>query len=466
MSDLTALRTAVDALRDQPDQLIEIILRQAARIEQLQARIQELEALVRDLMDRNQRWQARVAEVEAAAARPAAPFRIKDHKRRITARRPGRRAGHPGRARRHPPAIDVEIEVPLTACPTCGGPVEAVRPVVQYVEDLPVVRPHVTRLVTHIGRCRRCQQTVRSAHPLQVSRATGAAGVHLGPRAVAVIADLNKRAGLTMRATCRVLQTLFGLSLTPGGLAQRVARLADRLRPAYEQLQTQIRASPVVHSDETSWWVGGPGHWLWVFATPTTTVYRVADTRARDVLTTTLGATYAGVLVSDCLAVYDGGPPVQQKCYAHHLKAVSAVLAEGPSPYAEQWRGLLQAALALKAAPPAASPLMRRALEIAADEWLAMPRPDGREERLRARLAKQRDHLFTFLDHPAVPATNNLAERQLRPAVIARKLSCGNKTPAGARTWEVLASLAATCAQRGDSFLDLVACQALLSPAR
>jgi|SRR5438132_7101625 len=58
-----------------------------------------------------------------------------------------------------------------------------------------------------------------------------------------------------------------------------------------------------------------------------------------------------------------------------------------------------------------------------------------------------------FTDHDGVDATNNLAERQLRPAVIARKISCGNKTPKGARTWEILASLVATCAQRATSFI-------------
>ena len=76
---------------------------------------------------------------------------------------------------------------------------------------------------------------------------------------------------------------------------------------------------------------------------------------------------------------------------------------------------------------------------------------------MRNRLRKQQDHLFTFLDYPAVDATNNLAERQLRPAVISRKLSCGNKTPKGANTWAILASLAATSQQRGDPFLEPVA---------
>jgi hypothetical protein len=72
------------------------------------------------------------------------------------------------------------------------------------------------------------------------------------------------------------------------------------------------------------------------------------------------------------------------------------------------------------------------------------PRPCPEEEAVRARLWKQRDHLFVFLEWPGVDATNTLAERQLRPAVIRRKLSCGNKTHRGARTFEILTSLAAT----------------------
>ena len=78
------------------------------------------------------------------------------------------------------------------------------------------------------------------------------------------------------------------------------------------------------------------------------------------------------------------------------------------------------------------------------------------EERVRNRLCKQSDHLFTFLDYKEVDATNNRAERQLRPAVISRKISCGNKTVAGAQTWQILNSLAATCAQRGHSFLHFI----------
>jgi hypothetical protein len=107
-----------------------------------------------------------------------------------------------------------------------------------------------------------------------------------------------------------------------------------------------------------------------------------------------------------------------------------------------------------------------RALRLAAHAVLEeTPRPCPQEEAVRARLWKQRDHLFVFLEKLGVDATNNLAERQLRPAVIRRKLSCGNKTRRGARTFEVLTSLAATCRQRGEDFLHLASNAARLQSA-
>ena len=144
------------------------------------------------------------------------------------------------------------------------------------------------------------------------------------------------------------------------------------------------------------------------------------------------------------------------------LKKIGEALA-GPaigSEYLTDLRGLMQGAMALKEAipglPPERGAAMRTALEINAERLLG-PSRAGVEERIRLRIAKQRDHLFTFLDHSDVHATNNLAERQLRPAVISRKLSCGNKTEAGARTWETLTSLGVSPRQTGTSFIELVA---------
>lgn len=467
MTPPSPTQAALQSLRDQPDKLIEIILNQAAAIQQMQEHIADLEQQIRDLNDRNNGLSGKLEALEKVAARQAAPFRIPDQHRSTHPKKPGRPQGHPGAHRRIPDHVDEEIVVPLDQCPQCGKALQGQRAVVQYIEELPVVRPRVIKLITHEADCPCCQQAVRSTHALQVSLAEGAAGVQLGPVALGVAAELNKQHGLTLRKTCAVLEQLFQLKVSPGGLTQALARLAQRLGPAYENLLARLRDGPYVHSDETSWWVGGPGHWLWVFADKNSTVYRVAPGRGRDVFVETLGADYAGVLISDCLSVYDGVNAPQHKCYSHHLKAIAQALQAGPSAYLEQLRALLKAALALKGAEGDAEQRkhLRSALEQHADELLDTPR-QGLEEKVRRRLHKQRDHLFTFLDHAEVEATNNLAERQLRPAVIARKVSCGNKTERGARTWEILASLAATCAQRGKSFAQLVSNAALLFPSR
>lgn len=154
----------------------------------------------------------------------------------------------------------------------------------------------------------------------------------------------------------------------------------------------------------------------------------------------------------------------------HHLKAIRAAQAEraSPSAWLGQVEALLKNAIALGKETPALEPEQRevrlRGLRLAAQAVLEeTPRPCPQEEAVRRRLWKQRDHLFVFLETPGVDATNNLAERQLRPAVIRRKLSCGNKSPRGARTFEVLSSLAATCRQRGQDFL-LLATEAARLP--
>jgi transposase len=403
-------------------------------------------------------------ELQRQAHRQAAPFRRPEKQRSARPGRPGRKAGHAGCYRPQPEQVDERIRVNLDCCPHCEGPVCRKQSLTQYIEEIPVMRPRVTELTTEEGWCEHCQREVNSTHPLQVSRATGAAGVQLGARALALACDLNKAKGLSMRKTVAVLHDHFGLKLSPGGLALLVQRVGRTLEPEYQQMAVQLRQSAVVHADETSWWVGGPGWWLWVFCTPVMTLYVVIQSRAAAVALGVLEQDFAGVLVSDCLAIYDGLNPLQHKCYSHHLKAVSEACQahpQGGEGYLLQVRALLRTAIWLKALQAGAQPerfeVCRRNLRLRAGALLDSPRAQRQEEKVRMRLWKQRDHLFTFLERADVPATNNLAERQLRPAVIARKISCGNKTLKGAQAWQALASIAATCRQTGRSFIQLVA---------
>jgi len=285
---------------------------------------------------------------------------------------------------------------------------------------------------------------------------------------LAVAAWLSKRLGMTTRSVCCVLQDLFGLKLTPGGLTQALNRVADKVQPTFDQLVIDLRGQSAVWADETSWWVGGPGWWLWTFTAPDVTVYHVDHSRGRDVVLDMLGKDFAGVLTTDCLASYENLPYKMHKCYAHHLKAIAQAYEDAPSDYLVELRALLKAAMFLQAVRGDLSPpewaQKRQYLEDRADELLVRTTPPMGADKVAARIRKRRRWLFTFLDDPSLEATNNRAERSLRPAVIARKLSCGNKTERGKHTWETLASLAATCHQRAQDFVEVLRPKLILAP--
>jgi len=454
-------------MEENPAQVLQMVERQARQLVEQHHEIACYQQQVAQL-------QQELETLREQPQRSAAPFAVAAEKRQQNPKRPGRPVGHRG-AWRQPPApapSDEQVEVPLEECPDCGHELDPSqqRAIEQTILELPVVKPRVIRLRTYRNICEHCQHSVCSTHPLQVSTATGAAGTHLGPRALAVAAALNKDFKLPLRKSCQVLERCFGLSLSPGGLSQAVERVARQLEPSYQQALEDLRQSPVVYSDETGWWLNGPGYTLWVFTNQETTYYRIVAQRTREMARSIIGENFSGVLVSDCLSIYDDLNPLQQKCYAHHLKAISTALktpeAKG-SAYLLELRTLLHTAQLLKRLMPELSLEQcqqgRAFLETRFDQLLAHPRGQPgdlqgqQEEKVRRRLVKQRDHLFTFLDYLAVDATNNQAERQLRPAVISRKISCGNKTEQGANTWAILASLAATAAQKGDSFIDQVA---------
>jgi transposase len=431
----------------------------------LRATMAELERRIADLIAENRALRDQLDEAQRQAARQAAPFRRRDSQKVPEARRkrPGRPKGHPGAHRPVPAQVDDHVEVPLAGCPHCGCAVEALEPIEQFIEEIPVVRPRVTRLVTYRGQCPHCGE-VQSEHPLKTSDATGAAGAQLGPRAQALAAALNKQHGLTMRTTCRVLHQVAGLRLSPGGLAQLVQRVGHKAEAPYAALIIDVRAAAAVYIDETSWYVGAPGPWLWAFTTATETVYRVESSRGREVVTATLGSTFDGVVVSDCLASYEDLSYRTHKCIAHHLKAIAEARRRPDTAdpdYLDQWTLFFQAVIGIWRARPGMSAddfaERRRHLEAWLDRLLATPRTQAADRAIQNRIGKRRGSILTCLYEPAAEPTNNRAERELRPAVIARKVSCGNKTEAGKRSFEVLRSVASSCMKRGHDVVSYLA---------
>lgn len=444
-------------------------------LERFQERLREKDARIVALEREGEQKDARiatlgkrVAELETKRHRSAAPFRRRASQKKPEPKLPGRAKGHAPSY--HPPAeeeIQETVTAPLPCCPHCGEPVSEVHPVEQVIVELPPITPIYRRVVTYSGVCAE-HGRVRSTHPSQVSSATGAAGYQLGARAVAAAATLRHGHGLPLRRVSAILGDLCGLRVSHVGVHEALARLAEKCAPEYEGLKQELRQSESVHADETGWWLSYRGGWLWVFATRGTTVYRVTRKRSVAAVKEVLGEQFAGTLVSDCLRVYDGYDAARKsKCVAHHLRVIEEAQEKLPdSACLGAIKRLLQASLKLQRAHGwLPEPVYQRgvtSLETRLTRLLAPRYLQREEEKVAQRLRNQRQHVFTFLHHPEVEATNNLAERQLRPAVIARKLSGGSGSERGARTLEVLTSLAATCRQRGASFIAFIANRAKL----
>jgi transposase len=440
-------------LEQQLSQALALIQRQQKQIERLQQQSTQL--------------QAEVEELKRAGKRQATPLARRHWVEKP--KRPGRKAGQGKFSRRNRPTIRQVHEtkiVKLHGCPECGGKLRAIRQHEQYVTDIPVVEVQTTRYVTFSGYCRACQQRVRSRHPEQTSLASGAAGVLVGPRAKALAADLKHRLGVSYGKVSEVLQDSFGLQVSRSGWCQADQRLARTAQPVYEELLETIRKCSVVHTDETGWRIGTLAAWLWVFTNQQVTVYAIRDNRSSDVVVDILGRKFQGVLASDSYVAYDQQRLrswLKQKCVGHLLRELQEMQANKSGRalhFARQVTIVLHEAVALKAQKSSLDPFSffqrARDLESRLDTLIGRQRRlrDRDNARFAHRLRKHRPHLLRFLYVDDLEATNNQAERMLRPAVITRKTNGCNRTRSGAETHAILSSVLVTARQHSIPILD------------
>jgi transposase len=450
---------------------IEKLRRENARLRQELERSEAERVRVERERARLERENTRLKdELEAArraGARQAAPFSKGPPKRRP--RRPGRKPGaaYGRRGQRAVPTVVHEthdVPVPVT-CPACGDRVRETHVAAQYQEDLPPVQPVVRRFDVHVGRCRGCQRRVQGRHPLQTSDALGAAAVQLGPQAIALAVTLNKQFGLSFGKIATLFRARFGLHATPSAFVRALHRAAVHGQPTYAALCETVRTSPVVVPDETGWKVRGLLHWLWVFATATTTVYRIRRGRGFRDAASVLGADFAGGLGRDGWAPYrQFTDAFHQSCLGHLLRRCRLLQRDHPrARLPGRIAGILQHALVVRDRR-AAGTISAHGVDVARGhlfnqvlDVLADPGMIPEMQRFARHLTVELPALFSFLVDPALDATNWRAEQALRPAVITRNVcGGGNRSRRGAETQEVLATILRTAQQRGIDSTDVL----------
>ena len=455
-ADIRELRADLDLARRKFLEVTELLVGLNKDKEALQARVAELEE--------------QVLAAQRAGKRQAAPHRRSKRIPESQRKKPGRKKGHAPSWRRPPENVDRVDEIPLCGCPDCGGDLEDFQRHENYVYDLPELRPFVRKVVTHSGYCKRCRGRKRSTNPDLPTSATGAAGTVLGHMVVALAAHMRTFLGVPYGKLAAFFREILHLPVSAAGLLKAIERAKDSLTASYEAIQLALRESSVVSADETGWWLNCSTAWAWVFTNTSWTLFVIRPSRGHKVVLAVLGKDFAGCLKTDCYAAYDPLPYAKAKCIAHLLRSLTEVAAlqtEEDLVFPEQAKSILKTAMALKELKPALPGDVYEE-EVAKinndlDALLNCEVTEPKNLRLANRMRKHRQHLLTFLDKDEVDATNNEAERQIRPLVLQRKISCGNRSDRGASIHEVLTSVLATARQQGKDFVSLVI-QALREP--
>ena len=432
-------------------------------------RIEQLERENEELRKEIERLRRQLEEALRKIRRQAAPFsrnRPKEHPAQ-PGRKPGARYGERS-GRPIPSVIEEEWVAELPErCTHCGGQIVQDAVAQQYQEDI-VRQKVVRRFAVEIGHCRRCGRRAQGRHRLQTSEALGAAAVQIGPEALVLAAHLSPVMGQSHAKIAQLLQLGYGLTVHRSTLCRALTRMGRKARPTYQALRLCVRNSPVAWMDETGWRVAAVLAWLWVVCTQQLSVYVIQRGRGFAEAAAILGEDFAGILHHDGLALYYGfGQAQHQSCLAHLVRRCRAMIetagSAAPHCFAARVRELLCQAIAVRQRYEHGE-ISLHGMRVAAgrlangklDQLLLEDQRSADNRRLSNHLAHESPHLLTFVRQPAAESTNNRAERELRPAVVARKTWGGNRTDTGARTFESLASVLRTAHLQDQDSFDLL----------
>jgi len=377
----------------------------------------------------------------------------------------GAPVGHPGWTRPIPTRIDRIVPVPVpSVCPHCGSnDLTPEGTFHEHIQEDIVVKPStvVTKYVHEEAFCPRCNRSVVGAGPDEIPNAP------IGPVAKSTAGYLRYRIGIPYRKVQLMFEDLFGLSCVPASLVGFDNKAAEKGEPIYHDVREKIRASAVVHADETSWRNDGKGHFVWFAGNDDLAFFHINRHRSADAAKIVFGEDFAGALVRDRYAAYNGIGLDWQTCLAHIITNAKDISREHALlPTRDQDRAVTlfcdhvidfcaracylgQKLKAGEILRETAANFERRFIR-ELTKICKQPHRFKPAETLRSYLiGPEQKHLFTFLRIPGVPPTNNHAEQSLRHMVIFRKVCFGTRSDNGIKTHSIIPTLVQTARRQG-----------------
>jgi len=350
-------------------------------------------------------------------------------------------------------------------CATCHDPLherrwDACAVQIQYVWELPIVRPDITAHHYHTLCCPGCGELTTAERPPDVP--PGA----FGPRTAAAIAVLHGDYHLSDRLLPRLLNEFFGLPLSLGSVVALQQAASAALAPVYDAIHTAVQQQDRCNIDETGWKEAGKRRWLWTMVTVIATFFVVASSRSGPALRQLMGECYSAIMTSDRHRPYLKQPPERhQLCWSHLIRNFQALVDRGGAlgVWGADFLELSRVVFRLwhlyreGTLDRATLQVVMAPLQAAFHVLLAQGarRCDAPEE-LCQELLNHEEALWTFVREERVEPTNNVAEQALRGAVIWRKSCFGAHSAEGNHFVERILTVSATCRKQQRHLLTFV----------
>ena len=350
--------------------------------------------------------------------------------------------GHPGTTRDEPePTMTMKFEE--QKCHHCQARLDKpFRVERRVIEEIPEPQPvEVTEYLIGHYECNKCGGITIADAPIPEGR--------FGPQTCAHIALLKFGDRLPNRLVVRALERDFGLTITSATVLDITRRVADATRAEYEKLVEQIQKSPFVHIDETQLRVSGRTYWVWIFTTPTQTLYVIKPTRGKTVPKEILGD-YQGIIITDGYKVYPEFGSAQQRCWAHLLREARELAEkhETAQPILQQLLTMYHELKPLCKRKKINHQHVYESFMLRMNQIIDLCNAYQEIRKFATTLKNGINSWFTALLHKGVPLTNNLAERQLREIVVQRKIFGTLRNEKGTRIMETIMSMLMTWKQR------------------
>jgi transposase len=363
------------------------------------------------------------------------------------ARKGGAKTGHPGHGRRACREEDADQIIPVhlpETCPDCGTSLENRGIKRRTVIDAQPLKSQKQLLLLDVKRCPKCRRILRATAPGVLPKGL------FSNRLLSIVAAQHYIHGLTLGQ----LEKQLGVPYS--SLVAALHGLARRLQSVIPALVKEYRQAFVKHADETGWRTDGRSGYAWLFCTELISLFRFRSTRSAKVVKEVLGPRHlSGTLVVDRYNGYNQAPCPLQYCYVHLSRDTEDIQKEFPdnpevAAFVNAMVPQLSAAIGLRQQPLSRRQFKKQAalIQSAIQQIVNASASHPGIQHIQNIFREKKQRLYRWALDPRIPADNNRAERELRPLVIARKISFGSQSDAGAQTREILMSVLLTMKKR------------------